>query len=217
MTLIFCQALGFENTGNLSKFAKNLQLFAYCSHCEDEKVIEIHNEGNEQIISPSPLRESTSDFVPAPTDTKTENLSIDLDLMRHIEDFNRIPKAGTFVQESIEAPHQMNVNYAHILSALEMSIKSMEAENLSEEENEQKKNVDSDFHIDLEERKSQIEFLWENYRKIFPEEHVHTWTSLEPALSDYLKHLKKRQQLHMECDRLRRQNAQLKYMLQELL
>lgn len=194
---------------------KNLQLFACCSHCEDEKVIEIHKRADDETVSSNAPSSPSSEIaeksfsIPNAAEER-DNVSIDLDLMRHIEDFNQMTKISNFDPD--KKPHQMNVNYAHILSALEMTIKSMEAE----VETEKRENTVADVHIDLEQRKNQIELLWNNYRSIFPEEYVHMWSSLEQGLSNYMIHLKKRQQLYMDCDKLRRQNAQLKYMLQEL-
>lgn len=195
---------------------KNLQLFAFCSHCEDEKVIEIHKRSDDETVSskaPSLSSEIAEKSFSIPNAAEDcDNVSIDLDLMRHIDDLNQMTKISNFDPEN--QPHQMVVNYAHVLSALEMTIKSMEAE--KSVETEKRENTVADFHINLEQRKNQIELLWINYRSIFPEEYVHMWSSLEQGLSDYMIHLKKRQQLYMDCDKLRRQNAQLKYMLQEL-
>lgn len=197
----------------------NLQLFKYCSHCEDEKVIEIHNDKDDQQVPVSSTSASTELAEPTFCVTnveKLDNVSIDLDLMRRIEDLNQISKAAPSDRLKSDSLHQPSVNYAHILSALEMTIKSMEAEESSEVEKAGGK-TDADINIDSGQRKKQIELLWNDYRLMFPEEYVHMWSSLEQGLSDYLVHLKKRQQLHMECERLRQQNAQLKYMLQELL
>lgn len=196
-----------------------MQPFAYCSHCEDAKVIEIHDQGDGRTVASSIDREreiaGNSFFVP--NAEEIDNVSIDLDLMKCIDELNRMLKVSNVDEAKAGPLHQKKVNYAHILSALEMTIRSMEAEKLDEVENAMKSNTVADFRIDLEQRKHQIELLWNNYRGMFPEEHEHMWSSLEHGLTDYLIHLKKRQQLHMDCDRLRRQNAQLKYMLQELL
>lgn len=197
---------------------ENLELFAYCPLCENEKVIQIHKPEGDRTLSKgskgsiSTELTGTSLFVPKDA-KKDDDVSIDLDLMQCIEDFNKIStKTPKFDQTKTESIHKKNVKYAHILSALEMTTKSLEAEKLNEVED-----TAPHLHIDLEQRKNQIESLWNKYQSMFPEEHVQVWSSLEFGLSDYLVHLKKRQKLHMECDKLRRQNAQLKYMLQELL
>lgn len=181
-------------------------------------MVEIHNETDDHQLpasSTSPTTELAEKTFCVTNIEKVDNVSIDLDLMRRIEDLNQISKAAPSDGLKSESLHQPNVNYAHILSAMEMTIKSMEAEESSEVE-KVRRDV-ADFNIDSEQRKKQIELLWNDYRLMFPEEHVRMWSSLEQGLSDYLVHLKKRQQLHMECERLRQQNAQLKYMLQELL
>lgn len=216
------QALGLENSDSLTKFVKNLELLAHCSHCEDEKIIEIHRKGNAQTIStvgsPSPSNDSneSSFSVPNNAEGKIENVSLDLDLMRRIEHLNR--NAKPFPIETKSGPiHELSVNYAHILSALEMTIKHMARDTLNGSDNETTRSNISALCIDPEQRKDQIELMWTNYRTMFPAEHANMWSSLEYGLADYLVHLKKREKLHTECDKLRRQNAQLKYMLQEVL
>ncbi|XP_037026905.1 dynein regulatory complex protein 1 homolog [Bradysia coprophila] len=211
-------AVGLENSDSLRKFFTNLELLAHCSQCEDEKVIEIHGQGKAQTISTigSPSLSNDSDkssFVVPNADDKIDNVSLDLDLMRLIEDLNR----NSTDQTTTDSIHQLSVNYAHILSALEMTIKSMETEKSHENGKKKKRNGILDLCINPAQRKDQIELLWTNYRTIFPEEHAHLWSSLECGLSDYLVQLKIREKLHGDCDRLRRQNAQLKYMLQEVL
>ncbi|KAG4075673.1 hypothetical protein HA402_003498 [Bradysia odoriphaga] len=76
-------AVGLENSNSLTKFFTNLELLAHCSHCEDEKVIEIHGQGKAQIIStvgsPSPSNDSDkSSFVVPNADDKIDNVSLDL-------------------------------------------------------------------------------------------------------------------------------------------
>ncbi len=175
-------------------------------------MIEIHGEGNNQPISTSSAPSSTESdemSVFIPNDEKIDTVSMDLDLMRLIDDLNR-----NLNQTGIDPIHQTHVNYAHILTALELTIKSMES---NESETQTIEETMPDFCVDSEQRKHQIQTLWNKYRTIFPEEHVHMWSSLENGLAEYLTCLKKREKLHNECDGLRRQNAQLKYMLQELL
>lgn len=181
-------------------------------------MIDIHTKGNAQIISSvgpsSPSNDSDkSSFILSNVESNIDNVSLDLDLMRRIEDFNR----NSNVEANLDPDHQLSVNYAHILSALELTIKSMETDSLDQSEKSISKDGLSDSCIDPEQREEQIELLWTNYRTLFPEEHAHMWSSLEHGLSDYLMHLQKREKLHVECDGLRRQNAQLKYMLQEVM
>lgn len=212
------QALGLENSDSLTKLFKNLELLAHCSHCQDEKVIEIHGHGNPQTIStvgsPCPSNDSLmSSFIVPNAESKIDNVSLDLDLIRCIEHLNR--KSDHLPVEPKSDPiHQLSLNYAHILSALEMTIESVATERLNGTKNETKR---KDLCINPEQRKDQVELLWTNYRTMFPAEHADMWTSLQHGLSDYLVHLKRREKLQLDCDRLRRQNAQLKYMLQEVL
>lgn len=181
-----------------------MQLFG---SCDDEKIIEIHGDDKTAALE---LPESTGGLFD-PNISKIDSVSIELDLMRYIEDLNQISSCVDFDERKPDVVQQLKVNYAHILSALELTMKSMEPEVETNTE------IADECVLDVDERKKQIGLLWQNFRKIFPDEHVHMWSSLQNALTDYLLHLKKRQKLHEECDRLRRQNAQLKYMLQELL
>lgn len=190
---------------SLTQLFNNLQLFGYCSHCEDEKIVEIHSAEqtkSSQVVS----NESTEPSVFVPNVDEIDNVSVDLELMRRIEDLNRIANSDRMGNESV---HQMTVNYAHILSALDLTIKSM----ITGKSNSHRF-VRS---VDFDQRKNQIELLWNNYRQKFPDEHIQMWSSLEAGLADYLVHLKKRDQLHLECQKLRQQNVELKYLLQELL
>lgn len=190
--------------------------FAYCPQRDGKKVVEIHQEADTPAISASnEMTEKTFVPIAAPSNS-VDNVSIDLDLIRHIDDFNKIPQTNNFNQGKTSSD-QLDISYAHILPALEMSIKSMEMEILVDDDKGKTNNNVKCAAIDLELRKNQIETLWNRYRNIFPQEYTHMWSSLDQGLADYLTHLKKRFQLHMECDKLRRQNAQLKYMLQELL
>lgn len=184
-------------------------------------MIEIHNVAHSETVPiafTSSSIESTEPSFCVSNLEKVDNVSIDLDLMRCIEDLNQLSRANNCDRMTPDdSLHKLNVNYAHIMTALEMTMKSMEAAIDSSGKNTKKKDCFAELNIDFEQWKNQIKFLWNGYRSTFPEEHVHVWSSLEHGLSDYLGHLKKRQQLHLECDGLRRQNAQLKYMLQELL
>lgn len=201
----------------MSKLLENLLLFAYCPHLDERKVVEIHQQSAIENDSTSPSLTSEINFDPNFAQGQpVDSVSIELDLMRRIDDFNKLLKTKNLNQSKTHSD-ELDIKYTHILSALEMTIKSMESEMLVEEEKSKTKKNVPHAAIGLELRKNQIELLWNRYRMIFPEEYIHMWSSLEPGLADYLLHLKKRFQLHMECDKLRRQNAQLKYMLQELL
>lgn len=59
-----------------------------------------------------------------------------------------------------------------------------------------------------------VELFWRRYREVFTEERRQLWESLEAGLQEYLRVLRRREQLDAECEQLRQQNAELRHMLQ---
>lgn len=59
-----------------------------------------------------------------------------------------------------------------------------------------------------------ITLFWKRYRQIFTSDREKLWASLEHGLKIYLKNLKKRDNLDTECEFLRKQNMELKHMLE---
>lgn len=59
-----------------------------------------------------------------------------------------------------------------------------------------------------------IEHFWKRYREIFSNDKEKLWNSLEHGLKVYLKILQKRDSLDTECEFLRKQNSELKHMLE---
>lgn len=62
-----------------------------------------------------------------------------------------------------------------------------------------------------------VELFWRRYREVFTAERHQLWEALENGLQVYLRVLRRREQLDGECDQLRRQNAELRHMLQPYL
>lgn len=62
-----------------------------------------------------------------------------------------------------------------------------------------------------------VQLFWQRYRDVFTVERQRLWESLESGLKEYLRVLQRREQLNTECEFLRRQNAELRHMLQPYL
>lgn len=66
-------------------------------------------------------------------------------------------------------------------------------------------------------RADDVEAFWRRFREVFTPESRRLWDSLEHGLKEYLRVLQRRDQLNTECEYLRRQNAELRHMLQPYL
>lgn len=62
-----------------------------------------------------------------------------------------------------------------------------------------------------------VELFWRRYREVFTEERRQLWESLEHGLQEYLRVLRRREQLDEECEQMRQQNAELRHLLQPYL
>lgn len=62
---------------------------------------------------------------------------------------------------------------------------------------------------------SDVTKFWRRFQEIFSIENIKLWTALEKGIEVYLSVLQKRDRLDTECEYLRRQNAELKYVLKE--
>ncbi|CAD7088159.1 unnamed protein product, partial [Hermetia illucens] len=65
--------------------------------------------------------------------------------------------------------------------------------------------------------RTDIETFWHQFNNIFPQSKLKLWQNLEHGLNHYLKVLKDRVTLDAECEFLRKQNAELKHLLQQYL
>lgn len=62
-----------------------------------------------------------------------------------------------------------------------------------------------------------VEIFWKRYREIFTPQKERVWNALEQGLTHYLKILKERENLDNECESLRKQNTELKFLMQQYI
>ncbi|XP_004536331.1 dynein regulatory complex protein 1 homolog [Ceratitis capitata] len=196
-------ALRVDNVKMISKLTECFLPYAYCPNCPHglpkEAMQDFYRIGREfeDMVAPDDDLDVDPEFDPTNEDKGEDQLSKCYDKLK------KHPRCKN---------HHLVVEPVFVLMALnEFTKKQMQQQMSYKKFLEENELLSNTIPFDGETIKS----FWGKFKDYFPEEKRKLWMTLEHGLNHYVEVLKQRTKLDKECAFLRRQNMELKHLLQK--
>ncbi|XP_059609888.1 dynein regulatory complex protein 1 homolog [Phlebotomus argentipes] len=116
-------------------------------------------------------------------------------------------------ENSADSVHELVLEMPNVLSVLREFMEEHKDDDITENDPE----ITSKMRLTLSRLldPAEVRNFWQQFRCAFPEEKERLWQGLEYGLTEYLNVLREREKLDSECGQLRRQNEELRHLLQK--